>query len=78
MGQSLCRIGGQISDIAKSRQIIPKNEALDESFSKKFVSGSKKVTKGQKLRKKCLKGQILIFSKKRQIVPQNEALELSR
>ena len=44
-------IWGQISDIAKSRQIIPQNEALDENFSKKLVSGAKKVIIGQKCRK---------------------------
>ena len=52
-------IKGQISDTAKSRQIIPQNEALGESFSQKLVSRSNEVIKGQKSRKKALKGQIL-------------------
>ena len=44
---------GQFWDFPKSRQIIPQNEALGESFSEKLVWGSKKVNKGQKLRKKA-------------------------
>ena len=39
---------GQILIFFESRQIIPENEALRESFSKNLMSGSKKVIKGQK------------------------------
>ena len=54
--------------------MIPQIKALDETFSKKLVRRSKKVKKGQKLRKKAKKGQILIIPESRQIIPQNEAL----
>ena len=54
---------GQISDIVKSRQIIPQNEALDGSFSKKLVSGSKTVIKGQKSRKPTKKVKLRTQSK---------------
>ena len=57
--------------------MIPQNKALDESFSEELVRSSKKVNKGQKLRKKTKKGQILIIPKSRQIIPQNEALDKS-
>ena len=57
-------IKGQISDIAKSRQIIPQNEALGESFSQKSISGSKKGNLGQKSHKKGLKRSIFnLFQK---------------
>ena len=55
--------------------MIPQNEALKVSFSKKLVKGqlrSSEVTQGQKRTKK---GRISIFSR-RQIISQNEALEL--
>ena len=45
-------IWGQISDIVKSGQIIPQNEALSETFPKIMVKGSKTVLKGKKLRKR--------------------------
>ena len=43
---------GQISNLLENSQIVPQNEALDERFSKKFVSRSLKVIKGQKSQKK--------------------------
>ena len=46
---------GKFWGFAKSRQIIPQNEALGESFSKKIFFESKKVNKAQKSRKKGLK-----------------------
>ena len=70
-------IWGQISDIVKSRQIIPQNEALGKSFSKKVVLRSKKVNKGQKSQKKAKKNQISEFIKRTQITRQNEALGAS-
>ena len=66
---------GQISIIAKSRHIILQNEALEMNYSKILVSGSKKVIKCQKSRKKGQKGQISNFIKTIQIVRQNEALQ---
>ena len=61
----------------KSRQIIPQNEALGKSFSKKVVLRSKKVNKGQKSQKKPKKSQILEFMKRTQITRKNEALSVS-
>ena len=54
-------IWGQISDIAKSGQIIPQNEALEISFSKKAFLRSKKIDKGQKSQKKPKKSNFGIY-----------------
>ena len=43
---------GQISNLIQNIQIIPQNVGLGVSFSKKFVSRSLKVIKGQKSEKK--------------------------
>ena len=60
-----------ISRVAKIRHIILQNEALDVNYSKKLVSRSTKVIKGQKSLKKDQKGQISIFFKSKQIIRQN-------
>ena len=65
----------------KRRQIIPQNEALGISFSKKINKGLKRSTKGQQRSKSAKKGQksqISELMKRTQITHQNEALSLSR
>ena len=42
---------GQISKVIESEKMVYQNDALDVSFSKKGVTWSTKVTRGQKFRK---------------------------
>ena len=61
----------------KSRQIIPQNEALEISFSKKINKGQNRSTKVKK-RRKGQKNQISELMKRTQRTHQNEALSVSR